>query len=241
MNCASCHKVLGVLKYKGTAGLEYCSNACYEKLELTRSRHVSTTEDDMIEKKKKTTTPEADTTAAPKKNKQATPQEPAPKKKKTVAPVEDSDVDPPGDVDDTTDPVEAAPKKKKKAAPVEEAPEPKAPKKKKKAPAPEPEAPAKKKKAEPAAPKKVSAIPASQTKVAGGHANPYRPGTLFAEVFARLSHGKKHTIEKLFDGLTAGDPRRVLSNMKDRGETTEGFTLTRNQDKTYTLTITATK
>ena len=259
MHCSNCQKNLGVLRYQGTLTNEYCSYACYEQQELSRSRYVSTTEDYMIEKKKKTT-PDNAAPAAPKKNKMATPEEPTTKKKKVAE--DTAPEEPTTKKKKVTSIDEVAPKKKKDAAPEEPAP------KKKKAPvleddadidppgdagddtesAPEPKAKKVKKAPEDTAkPKKgpakdkSAAIPATQTKVKDGHANPYRPGTLFAEVFARLSHGKKHTIEKLFEGLTAGDPRRVLSNMKDRGDSTEAFSLTRNQDKTYTLAILAAK
>ena len=115
--------------------------------------------------------------------------------------------------DDTAD--EPKPKKKSKPADDEEDEEPK--KKSKKADKPE--------------------KPGKSKKTAGDKPgeNPYRDGSICHKIFSRLQSGKPRSYDAIFKDLEAGDGRRMLSNMMQRGQERGGFNLVKNEDGTYQI------
>jgi len=260
LKCDHCgHRIASVMYYKGAQpGTTYCSNSCFEVGEqITRSRSQRNQQGTttMIDK-----TPKRDSEESPKKKK-ATEAEEAPKKKKRDA--EEAPEEKPAKkkkpVDDDEDEDEV-PKKKKK---VTEAPAEDKPAKKKKRDAEEPaddedededEAPKKKKKASEAAPadakpakdkgkdkkdKPAKDKPAKESKPKEKKdkpgENPYRAGTMCHKVLARLLGGKPRTFEQLFKDLEAGDGRRMLGCIIERGEQRGGYSIKKNSDGTFQL------
>lgn len=64
----------------------------------------------------------------------------------------------------------------------------------------------------------------------------YRPGSVTAVIFQKLNSGKEYELGKLFEGIKCIDPGRIVGLIRQRGEATKAWTLTRTGEATFKMT-----